>query len=89
MVVEHCEWDFYMIFYFKEAEHLVAEHYEDFDTIFPLYGGSERDCRALWKRMGDWPYSYDKEQKYVQFSWFSSWQFHQKEGYEIINRLLD
>ena len=52
-----------MIFHFKEAEHLVAEHYERFDTIFPLYGGSKRGCRALWKRMGDWPYSYDNEQK--------------------------
>ena len=24
---------------------------KDFDTIFPLYGGSKRGCRALWKRM--------------------------------------
>ena len=47
---------------------------------FSLYGGSKRGCRALWKRMGDWPNSYDNEQKWVQFSWFSSWQFHQKEG---------
>ena len=41
---------------------------KDFDTIFPLYGGSKRGCRALWKRMGDWPYSYDNEQKLVEFS---------------------
>ena len=53
-----------MIFHFKEAQNLVGRHYErDFDTIFPLYGGSKRGCRALWKRMGDWPYSYDIEQK--------------------------
>ena len=32
------------------------------DTIFPLYSGSKRGCRALCKRMGDWPYFYDKEQ---------------------------
>ena len=26
---------------------------KDFDTIFTLYGGSKRGCRALWKRMSD------------------------------------
>ena len=55
---------FYMIFHFKEAEHLDAEHYErKFNTIFLLHGGSKRGCRTLWKMMGDWPYSYDNEQK--------------------------
>ena len=63
LVVEHCEWNFYMIFHFKEVEHLVAEHSERFWHYFSLYGGSKRGCRALWKRMGDWPYSYDNEQK--------------------------
>ena len=60
-----------MIFCLNADQNLVAEHYiielymilKDFDTIFPLYGGSKRGCRALWKRMGDRPYSYDKEQK--------------------------
>ena len=45
-----------MIFHFKEAQHLVAEaaeHYERFLHDFLLYGGTERGCRALWKRMGD------------------------------------
>ena len=56
LFVEQCEWDFYMIFHFKEAQHLVAEaaeHYERFWHDFLLYGGTERGCRALWKRMGD------------------------------------
>ena len=52
-----------MIFHFKEAEHLLQSTMKDFDTIFALYGGSKRGCRALWKRMGDCPYSYEKEQK--------------------------
>ena len=51
LVVEHCEWDFYMIFNFKEAQHLVAERYEWFWHDFPLYGGSKRGCRALWKKI--------------------------------------
>ena len=63
LVVEHSEWDFYMIFHFKEAQHLVAEHSERFWHDFSLYGGSTLDCRPLWKRMGDWLYSYDNEQK--------------------------
>ena len=63
LVVEQCELDFYMIFHFKEAQYLVAEHYERFWHYFLLYGGTQRGCRALWKRMGDWPYSYDNGQK--------------------------
>ena len=34
-IVEHFEWDFYMIFHFKEAQHLVADHYERFWHDFP------------------------------------------------------
>ena len=55
--------DFDTIFHFKEAHHLVAEHAERFWHYFSLYGGIKRGCRALWKRMGEWPYSYDNEQK--------------------------
>ena len=53
-----------MIFHFKEAQHLIAEHYERFWHDFPLYGGSKRGFRALWKRIV-WlaVYSYDNEQK--------------------------
>ena len=51
LVVEHCEWDFYMIFHFKAAQNLDAKHSERFWHNFPLYCGSKRGCRALWKRM--------------------------------------
>ena len=42
-----------MIFHFKIAENLVAEHYErDFELIFPFNfkGSSKLRCRALWNR---------------------------------------
>ena len=53
-----------MIFHFKKAQHLIAENYERFSHDFPLYGGSKRGCRALWKRIV-WLalYSYDKMNK--------------------------
>ena len=36
-----------MIFHFKEAQYLVAEHSERFSHDFSLYGGSKRGCRGV------------------------------------------
>ena len=63
LVVEHCEWVFTWFFSLRQLKTWLQSTMKDFGTIFPLYGGFKRGCKALWKRMCDWTYSYDNEEK--------------------------